>query len=105
MKLDGGVEGETLSANGKESNRRAVASLLARLLEVLDDFLEEDIGTLALDPTGGAYLGDAELRRVLHRAGRLQVGLRPDSARFLCGMQRLEACARARLWEPFQAEI
>jgi len=105
MKTDGGGDGEVLSAISSEANKRALAALQAKLVEILDDFLEEDIGMLAMDPTGCAYLGDAELRRVLHRAGRLQMGLQPESARFLSAMQRLEASARSRLWEPYQAEI
>merc|ERR1719247_406229 len=100
-----GTETESLSVISNDANRRALAALQVRLMEILDDFLEDDLGTLALDPTGGSLLGDNELRRVLHRAGRLQVGLRPDSKKYLAAMQRLEASARDRLWQPLQAEI
>jgi len=105
MKVEGGAEGEKLSVFCKDANRRAIAALQTRMVEVLDDFLDEDIGTLALDPTAGAHIGDVELRKVLHRAGRLQVGLMPPSAQFLEAMQRLEAAARTRLWDPYQAQI
>merc|ERR1711865_915651 len=104
MSVEAGAEDVKLVMSS-DANTRAIAALQARLVDVLEDFLDEDIGTLAMDPAGGSLLSDIVLRRVLHRAGRLQVGLRPGSNRFLGGMQRLEASAQARLWEPFQAEI
>lgn len=105
MTLERGADDETLSAVATDANRRAVASLEARLVETLDDFLEEDLGILTLDPSGGALLSDTALRRVLQRAGRLQLGLGAGSTQFHEGVRCLALAANERLWEPYQAEI
>lgn len=105
MQVERGAGDTKLRVLATDGNKRALDALQARLMQVLDTFLEDDIGTLALDPTGGDFLGDRELRRVLHRAGCLQVGLRPESQKFKEPMQRLVANAQARLFLPYQAEV
>merc|ERR1719387_503135 len=102
MRQDHGAGGQALCARAGASekaavaNRRFLEAFHARLVEALPDFLDDEFGLLH-EAYVATYLNEEELRRLLHRAAQLQVGLREFSQQHLGVMQRIEAAVRARL--------